>query len=134
LFSAIFLLTGSWLLLRYFGARRRALLDEQPLPPFPTVGIVLSLGFFVMSFLAVAKAVDQSSLRGTVLPKKIEARSTPDAAGTVLFDLYEGLEVIVQQANDSWIQVTYPGGPTGWVPKSAVFTTRDDAAAARSEK
>jgi hypothetical protein len=75
-----------------------------------------------MSALSVAKVIDQSTLRGTIIAKKIESRSTPDMTGTSLFDLYEGLEVIVRQSTDSWVQVTYPGGPTGWIPKDAILT------------
>lgn len=126
--SAALLLLGGWLLLRYFGARRRALLEEQPLPPFPTVASVLLAGFLLFVGLSGAKAWDLSIVRGTVLPKKVEARSAPDTSGTPLFDLYEGLEVIVRYRTGDWTQVTYPGGPTGWVPTSAIFATTDKVA------
>jgi tetratricopeptide (TPR) repeat protein len=123
----LFFLTG-WLLLRYVGQRRRALLDEKPLPPLPSVAFIFAFLFCAALALSGAKVFDEDSLRGTIIPKKIEARSTPDTSGTALFDLFEGLEVIVQQTSGDWHQVTYPGGSTGWIPKSALFTTRDRVA------
>lgn len=134
---ALLLLSAGWLILRYFGARRRALLDERPLPPFPVSAMVFTMGFLFFALMSAAKAWDLSTVRGTILPKKIEARSSPDAGATVLFDLYEGLEVIVRTnvttggatgetaGENDWTQVTYPGGPTGWIPRSAVFATTD---------
>jgi tetratricopeptide (TPR) repeat protein len=131
---AVFLLLSGWLLLRYFGARRRALLDEQPLPPFPTVATIFAAGFLLTAFLSAAKAYDQSMVRATILPKKVEARSTPDNEGTMLFDLYEGLEVVVGQLTGEWAQVTYPGGSTGWVPKTAIFMTDEPVAVRPADK
>lgn len=123
--SASLLLAGGWLMLRFFGTRRRNLLEEKPLPPFPSVATVLLVGFVLFVGLSGAKAWDRAVVRGTVLPKKIEALSTPDQGGTPLFDLYEGLEVIIRHRTGDWTQVTYPGGPTGWIPSSAVFATTD---------
>ncbi|MES2964692.1 MAG: hypothetical protein V4760_12440 [Bdellovibrionota bacterium] len=116
-----------WLFLGDFGARRRAHLDEKPLPGFPFVATFFSLASIVFVVLTIAKIVDMQELRGTVVTKKIEARSTPNEAGTALFDLYEGLEVIVRQTSGEWLQVTYPGASTGWVPRASVFTTADQA-------
>jgi tetratricopeptide (TPR) repeat protein len=134
LFTAVFMLTGGWLWLKYFGARRRAILDGQPLPAFPVGALICTLGLLIMGFLSAAKALEQSTVRGTILVKKIEARSTPDTNGTPLFELYEGLEVIVRQSNDSWMQITYPGGPTGWIPQSALLTTAEDITSKKVEK
>lgn len=114
-----------WLLLGHVGARRRARLDEKPMPSFPFVAVILVCAWLVFTGLTFAKLIDMQELRATIIDKKVEARSTPDASATILFDLYEGLEVIVQQTKDDWIQVTYPGGSTGWVPRTAVLTTAD---------
>ena len=123
--SASIFFLSIWMFLGYFGARRRALLDEQKLPPFPFVPIFFGVVWTLFAALAVAKLIDMQELRGTIIEKKIEARSTPAEAGTALFDLYEGLEVIVQQGKDEWLQVSYPGGGTGWIPKTAIITTAD---------
>jgi tetratricopeptide (TPR) repeat protein len=125
LLDALLLLSAGWLLIRFAGERRRALAEEKPLPGFPAIGVVLAVVFFAISALSVDKAMDASEVRGTIIEKKIEVRSTPDANGTALFDLYEGLEVVVRSSQGDWVQVSYPGGATGWIPKSALFTTRD---------
>jgi tetratricopeptide (TPR) repeat protein len=123
--SIFFLAASGALLLHYFGARRRALIDERPLPKTPLAPALCVLFFICFATLTVLKVVDEQDLRATIVAKKVEARSTPDAEATSLFDLYEGLEVIVQSQKGDWIQVTYPGGATGWVPKSAVMSLKD---------
>jgi len=125
--AGVTLFLAVWLTLGYFGARRRAFLDEKPLPGYPFVATFFAVAFVGFAALTIAKIVDMQELRGTVIEKKIEARSTPDKNGTPLFDLYEGLEVVVRQSSGDWLQVMYPGGSTGWVPHSAVFTTADRA-------
>jgi len=124
---AVLLLTAGWLCLRYFGLRRQARLDERPMPPPPWLASLCSLGFFIAFFLSGAKIYDQSVERGTIIEKKVEARSSPSADATSLFDLYEGLEVIVRGRSGVWTQVTYPGGSTGWIPSQALLSTNDKA-------
>ena len=126
--GALLLLAGGWTLLGYLGRRRQAILDEKPRPGFPWAATLCSIGFVLALSLIIGKVVDVQCIRGTVTEKKIEVRSSPETTGTPLFDLYEGLEVIVQQKSGDWVQVTYPGGSTGWIPKSALFATTDKVA------
>ena len=121
--TATALLAGGWLFLRYLGARRSSILDEKPLPAFPMTATFVSTAFFFLVFLSVAKAFDMQVVRATIIEKKVEARSSPDPEGTPLFNLYEGLEVIVRQEAKDWVQVSYPGASTGWIPQTAVFAT-----------
>lgn len=124
---AAFLAAAGWFCLRYSGMRRRSRLDERPMPPFPWFAGVLTLGFLATLFLSVAKIYDQAIERGTIIEKKIEARSSPASDSTPLFDLYEGIEVIVRGRSDDWTQVTYPGGSTGWIPSRALLATNEKA-------
>lgn len=123
--SAILFFISAWLILGYAGRRRRARLDEKPLPGFPFAAAIATTLFVTISLLALAKAIDIQDLRATVIVKKVEARALPETGATVLFDLYEGLEVIVRSSRPDWVQVTYPGGATGWVSRASVFTTAD---------
>lgn len=125
--SAVLLLMTGWLTLRYLGLRRDALLQEKPLPPFPTVTLIS--GFLLIGSLSLtaAKAYDLTILRGTIVVEKTAARSAADESATPLFDLYEGLEVVVRQTAGDWVQVTYQDSSTGWIPRSALFTTEDKA-------
>lgn len=121
--AAVFLFFAGFFSLRYFGSRRRALLEEQPLPEFPWLAGLSSLFFVFLLVASIGKSFSDSTTRATIVATKVEARSTPDVSGTPLFELFEGLEVIVRQSNNDWYQVTYPGGQTGWVPKSSLFVT-----------
>jgi len=123
--TAIVFFLAAWLLLMFAGNRRRALLDEKPLPSFPITAILATVAFVSLLTLTICKAIDETDLRATVIVKKIEARALPDATSTPLFDLYEGLEVIVRQSRKEWTQVTYPGGATGWIPRDSLFTNAD---------
>lgn len=112
---------AGFLFLRYFGARRRALLDERPLPPYPVVAAVLSVLLVFSLVLSALKAYDLTVVRATVVTDRTPARTTPDPAATSLFDLFEGAEVVVRQSQGDWWQVTLPGGLTGWVQKDALY-------------
>ena len=127
--TALFLISGGWILFGYLGARRSARLDEKPMPGVPYGPVILLILFIICACLSLCKGIDSQTIRGTILDKKIEALSSPDSSATPLFDLYEGLEVIVRQANGDWTQVTYPGGATGWIPKRSVLATNEPATA-----
>jgi hypothetical protein len=123
--TAVVFFIGAWLVLMFIGARRRAILDEKPLPAFPIFAGFATLAFVALFVLTICKAIDDTDLRATVVVKKIEARALPDTTSTSLFDLFEGLEVVVRQNRKDWVQVTYPGGATGWIPRSSLFTNAD---------
>ena len=123
--TAFSLLAGGWLLLRHLGRRRAARLDEKPMPGFPAATAICLVAFLALGLWAIAKAFDSQTVRGTIVDKKIEARSSPNNEATPLFELYEGLEIIVRSKKEGWVQVTYPGASTGWVPEKAVFATND---------
>lgn len=110
-----------FLFLRYFGARRRALLDESPLPPFPVVAVVFSVLLATVLLISAIKAYDLTVVRATVLADRTPARTNPDSQAASLFDLFEGTEVVVRQSKGDWWQVSVPGGLTGWVPQDALF-------------
>lgn len=128
LLTAILLMATGWGIFGYLGARRRAILEERPSPPFPFLSLVFGIALIAFSGLAGAKFIDSLSVRGTVVPDKVEVRSAPDANATPLFELYEGLEVILRQTTGDWAQVSYPGGSIGWVPRQSIFATNDQVA------
>ncbi len=127
--TALTMLAAGSLLITYFGAKRRARVDETPQPEMPTLGIATALIFVLLAMLICAKIYDINSPRGTILPTKVQAKSAPDDSGTALFDLYAGLEVQIDQSTGAWLQITYPGGPTGWIPASALMRTSDSVLA-----
>ena len=123
LVTALFLATAGWLWLRYIGRKKTALTSERPSPPFPTVAVILTLGLIFFTAISALKFQEQISARGTIVVEKQAAYSLPDEKSVALFDLFQGLEVLIQRNESDWVQVTYPGGLTGWIPKSAIFQT-----------
>lgn len=121
--TALCLFATGWLWLQYFGKRREAFRDEKPLPPFPTIPTIIALIFVAALSLTLMKAIDQGIPRATVITDKTTVYSAPNEQSVALFDLFGGLEVVLKQDNENWIQVTYPGASTGWVPKSSLFQT-----------
>ncbi len=122
---AISLLLSGWLILRHLGLRRQSTLDEKPMPTFPTGAALTTITFCLLTFLSGAKFIDEDTERATVVEKKVAVLSSPANDATPLFDLYEGLEVIVRGRSETWAQITYPGGSTGWIPSSAILSTYD---------
>lgn len=113
-----FFATG-WLLLTYFGKRRRALKEDLPLPQFPLIPAVIGVVFVGMLTLTILKAWDYGIPRGTVIAPQITVLSAPIEKSPALFDLYSGLEVVLNNVEGDWVQVTYPGALTGWIPKKS---------------
>ncbi len=71
-----------------------------------------------------------------MVTEKVEARTSPGQDQAVLFDLFEGMEVIVRESiktgaegenSQHWVQVTYPGGMTGWIPAETMMHTSGKA-------
>lgn len=123
LICLLFFAFSGWTLISLLGSRRRALLEEKPTPNFNFIHLLFILGFLFSSTLVVAKTYDSMTVRATIVKERIEARALPDAQAISLFELYEGLEVIVKNRDKDWLQVKYPGGPVGWVMESDLFVT-----------
>lgn len=121
--TALTLCAAGWLFLTYIGRRREALREEKPLPAFPLIPTLIALVFIMSLGLTLLKIWDQEIPRATVVADKVSVYSAPDEKSVALFDLYAGLEVVVSSVNQDWVQVTYPGALTGWVPKKDVFQT-----------
>lgn len=120
--SFLFLVSG-WLLIRYFGKRKKAFEEEAPLPPFPGVGALFAVGFVLITSLLFAKFYDLKISRGIIVASKSTVLTAPSAQASSLYEIPEGLEVIVQRQEKEWSQVTYPGSVTGWIPSAELVLT-----------
>lgn len=88
-------------------------------------GIAVS---FVMLFLLVIsltlgtianRAVNYRNY-AIVFAPSITAKSSPDASGTDLFVIHEGLKVRITETVGDWIRIRLPDGNEAWVPDSSV--------------
>jgi tetratricopeptide (TPR) repeat protein len=124
--SLVFFFAFGWFLLIFLGQRTRFKKGEGKPPAFPVTAVVLGLIFAGSVFLAASKALDQNLPRATIVVDKVEAHASPGSGQATLFELFEGMEVIVRELiqtdnNEKWMQVTYPGGMTGWIPSDSVM-------------
>lgn len=108
-------------LVGFLGARKRALASESPLPQVPLSGASLTLLSLIALGITLAKAYDSGDLRSTIVVAGAKALTAPHPESPELFQLNEGLEVIVRQSKEGWSQVTYPGASTGWVPTENLY-------------
>jgi hypothetical protein len=126
--TGLCLFASGWLWLQYFGRRREALREDKVLPAFPSIPTIIAVIFIAVLVLTLMKVVDQGIPRGTVVNEKVTVYSAPNEQSVALFDLFGGLEVVLKSDNQDWVQVTYPGATTGWIPKSSLFQTSGRAA------
>lgn len=120
--ALLFFATG-WLWIRFSGEKRRAAKEERASPQVSWILVLITLLFPVFIFLTAAKFYDHLRPRGTIVLAKISAKTAPAEQSPALFDLFAGLEVNLEATEADWVQVTYPGAMTGWIPKSAVMQT-----------
>lgn len=116
LFSLAALAVG---ILRFLRQKKANEKGAAEAPRVTVVSIFSAVATLILVVLTVCKAIDDSSPRATVVAQKVEVRSGPAESNASLYELHEGLEVYVETKHDNWLQVTYPGGLTGWIPESA---------------
>ncbi|MGE5086032.1 MAG: hypothetical protein ACM3MG_06990 [Bacillota bacterium] len=119
--TTLLFFSAGWTLLSYIGRKRRAFADEKASPSFPTVAVLMSLGFVVCASLLSLKIYDQSVVRATIVDDRVSLQTAPGDNQAAVLDLYGGMEVIVQTQNKDWVQVTYPGSLTGWVKTTSIL-------------
>ena len=127
--SALFFFLGGWMLVRWWGSRKRALDEELAMPAAPLGGTALSLLSLFLLATSIGIFIDRLDIRGTIVDETVEVRSAPDGAATALFSAFEGMEVIIRDTRkvgeEPWRRVTYPGGLTGWILDRQVLTSVD---------
>jgi tetratricopeptide (TPR) repeat protein len=114
---------AGWILIRYFALKNRSFENEEPSPPIPYIGFIFVIGLILSAAVLAAKVFDLTQTRATVTVEKVEVKTSPDEQAATLFELFEGLEVVVRQSRGDWMQITYPGGLSGWVQTSAVLVS-----------
>lgn len=134
-FTALTFFGAGWTALSFFGRRHRFKKGEEKMPGFPSVAAVLTLFFITSTAISIFKVIDSNQPRATVVIEKVEARTGPGNEQAGLFELFEGMEVIVRELakvdpDQMWIQVTYPGGMTGWIPNDSLIVSSGQFAGA----
>lgn len=77
-----------------------------------TLGLVISVGFA----FAQKHAMERSD-EAIVTACSVTVKSMPDASGTDLFTVHEGMKVRLADAVGDWVEAVFPNGSKGWVEK-----------------
>jgi len=77
-----------------------------------------ALIFLVLSipFAAVRVKRDLLTPRAVIMAESVTARSGPGEDNAALFDLHQGVDVVVGQCESGWCRVSAAGGFIGWIP------------------
>ena len=88
-------------------------------------GFVLFLGslFLLLSVASVSLAFKQSSAEensdaAILLVENVNVKSAPDANGTDLFAIHEGIKLQILDAVGSWTKIRLADGKVGWIEKN----------------
>jgi hypothetical protein len=110
--------------IRFLKERKLAFENESLLPTLRPMHWAASFVFLISLSLVACKILDLSEVRATIVAEKVSAYSAPSTEAPTLFEITEGLEVLVQREEGKWLQIRYPGGPTGWVNLDQVHITQ----------
>ncbi len=117
----LLLLPAGFLLIRYFGQRKVAFKMNSPLPPVPVIGAALMVLFCLQLLTTALKVVTLFETHATVVASPATLRTGPSTEDNSIFDLFEGFDVRVREAQNSWVLVSLPTGVSGWVQSEALF-------------
>ncbi len=123
-FGAIFLffiLLSGHASLKYFGKRHFAFKNDLELPAWPSRAVLFSAFAIVLATLVTLKYIHLKTPRATLLIKSQSVHTGPNENTSVLFELAEGQELLLEKTQKDWAFISYPGGLSGWVPKTRLF-------------
>lgn len=123
LFATLFLFFGI-IMIRYWGSYKNSIAQEIAPPPFPYIGFFFGGLLVICISLLGAKFYDLTLQRGTIISSQVGVKTAPGEDQATLFDLYEGLEVVILHQSAGWLQVQYPGGLAGWIPQNSIMQTQ----------
>ena len=115
------ILSAGWFLLGG-GLAIRILFRYPWLRLSSSITLGAGLGLLVLTGPLFAAKLNQEVLtqRAVILEARAEARSGPGENNAELFQLFEGMAVIVNQCDSGYCEVRVPGGLTGWI-KAGTF-------------
>jgi tetratricopeptide (TPR) repeat protein len=80
------------------------------------------LAFGAMGMLGVQKSlnVTQQPSQVVVMTDRQDVLSTPSSAGTVLFQLHEGVRACILERTEGWTEIELDNGNVGWIANDAI--------------
>ena len=78
-------------------------------------GLFITLFFCSLFFSFHSIWTDNSVNQGIIYSSAIEARSEPNKYSARLFEVHEGLKVMVNQISEDWVEIELLDGKAGWI-------------------
>ena len=78
-------------------------------------GLFITLFFCSLFFSLHSIWTDNSVNQGIIYYSSIEARSEPNKYSARLFEVHEGLKVMVNQISEDWVEIELLDGKAGWI-------------------
>jgi hypothetical protein len=95
--------------------------NDRLRPLLMPVGSVLAIVFTLSLLLGgVENRQTVHTNSAVVFASSLTAKSSPDAGGTDLFVIHEGLKVKITGQVNNWIRIRLADGNEAWVPESSV--------------
>jgi tetratricopeptide (TPR) repeat protein len=82
------------------------------------VALMATLGATALAYTRHAEMTDRSG--AIIMAPKVDVRSEPNNASTVLFMLHKGTRVTVMKGTDDWSEVRLANGSVGWMPAKSL--------------
>ena len=58
--------------------------------------------------------------QGVIFPPTVEVRSEPNTFSARLFEVHEGLKVLVNQQSENWVEIELLDGKSGWIKNQQI--------------
>ena len=78
-------------------------------------GIFITSFFCSLFFTLHSIWTENSVNQGVIYYPAVEVRSEPNTFSTRLFEVHEGLKVLINQSSENWIEIELLDGKSGWV-------------------
>ena len=78
-------------------------------------GVFITLFFCSLFFSFHSIWTDNSVNQGIIYSSSVEARSEPNKYSARLFEVHEGLKVLVNQISEDWVEIELLDGKAGWI-------------------
>lgn len=123
IFLILFLLTTRGFS-KHLGERKKALLNDDPLPQMSINMLLCS--FLTVVFLVLASVLfyDLNLTKATITKAtSASVRLSPSVESGSIYEIPEGTQVIIRDTQNGWYKIEDPLGRSGWADQNELFIT-----------
>lgn len=87
---------------------------------FLTSMIILFVSLSAMFFMQYQTSILNSDTEAIIITEETEARSSPDETASVLFSVYEGFKIEVEDKSGVWCEIKLTDGKKAWIKEEHI--------------